>query len=251
LITRPGIAGEQLCEMLRAAGAQAWHQPLLTVLPLGDAAAFTKQLQRLESKDLIIANSQHAVQCAQRLLDQNQSTWPTAARYLAVGPATAQAWSHFGVRNVALPTSFNSEGLLEHAWCKQKQGRVLILKGEGGRDLLESKLKARGRDVNCVSLYRRQPTNIPATERISQWQTLKINAIVVTSTELFDTLWQVLSASPGLRDTCLFLVASERIAQHAREAGARQVWLAQGANNSALFNALIHCYQDTVNLEAE
>lgn len=251
LITRPGTPGEQLCAQLHQAGADAWHLPLMEIVAVGDLNSLMSQLRQLQHGDLVIATSRHAVKNADRLLRQADIGWPTDLHYLAVGPSTAEAWRKCGLDQVALPATYNSEGVLQHQWCQQQPGRVLILKGEGGRPLLEHKLSAQGWQVNRAILYRRQIRPQPHRDFLSQWHSRKINAIVVTSTELFDGLWQTLSATPELLEQTPIVVASERIAQHARNKGAHHIWIAQGADNLALLRALTNCYQDNPNLEAE
>lgn len=242
LITRPGQRGTELAELLRARGAQAWHQPLLQILACGDPEQHAQAIQQLTAGDLMIAISRHAVQQAHRCLHESGQGWPTQCRYLAVGPATAQAWRAAGVSQVELPVSYNSEGLLAHPLCQTDSParRVLILKGEAGRPLLEQQLRVRGWQLEALALYRREPVQCAPGSLLAKWQSWRINAIVITSIELLQQVHRTLSDAPELLHQCSIIVASQRIAQQAARDGFKRIQVADGAENQALLTAIAH-----------
>ena len=79
--------------------------------------------------------------------------WPAGLIAFAPGPGTAEALADAGIANVRIPaTTFDSDGLLalpELASTSQGK-RVLIFRGDGGREQLGDTLRARGAEVDYV-----------------------------------------------------------------------------------------------------
>ena len=82
LVTRPGLEGQALCQQLVDDGITAIHHPLIRIVDNSPSEPLSDLLQ---SSDIIIAVSQHAVTSAQRILAQSNQSWPSSALYLGVG----------------------------------------------------------------------------------------------------------------------------------------------------------------------
>ncbi|WP_412841263.1 uroporphyrinogen-III synthase, partial [Aeromonas dhakensis] len=114
------------------------------------------ELQRLPEllpqADIVIAVSMHAVNFTHHFLLQTGQTWPNID-YFAVGQASADAFSAVGI-TAACPEDPRSEGLLALPGLQQVNGkRVLILRGNGGRDLIARTLASRGALVHYCAAY--------------------------------------------------------------------------------------------------
>ncbi|POF55949.1 uroporphyrinogen-III synthase, partial [Vibrio vulnificus] len=86
LVTRPAEQGQALCQLLQQAGVPALQQPLIDIVANSSLNTLANDLKQ---SDVIIAVSQHAVQCAEHILKAQQQNWPQNALYLAVGQKTA------------------------------------------------------------------------------------------------------------------------------------------------------------------
>jgi uroporphyrinogen-III synthase len=154
-----------------------------------------------------------------------------------VGQSSAKALRESGISNVIAPTEhFDSEGLLALPELQNVAGwRVMIFRGDGGRELLGDTLKARGATVEYATCYQRSKPQQDAGALLSAVP----DAITVTSSEALGYLWQMLDSKSQqvIRDILLF-VPHARIAGLAREQGWLQVQLT-ACGDDGLLSALI------------
>src|SRR3970040_562339 len=82
----------------------------------------------------------------------------------AIGRGSVKELARFGVTDAMAPLRrFDSEALLELPQLQQMQGkRVVIFRGEGGRELLGDTLAARGARVEYAECYHRGPATLDA-----------------------------------------------------------------------------------------
>jgi uroporphyrinogen-III synthase len=163
-------------------------------------------------------------------------------RWFSVGAATAQILGDHGL-DVSFPAEGDdSEALLELSRLReaiaQPDPRVLILRGEGGRELLAERLRELGASVEYLELYRRAMPVYPPTVLPERIQAERLNGLVVSSGQGFEHLHQLAGdAWPQLARLPLF-VPSPRVAELARTAGAVTVVDCRGASAAALLTAL-------------
>jgi len=115
----------------------------------------------------------------------------------------------------------DSEALLGMPFFQHVNGRhVVIFRGEQGRKLLGDTLIGRGANVEYVACYRRSKPVADIAPLLADWCNHKIQAVIITSSEGLDNLFDMLDETGQqlLRVTPLF-TAHERIAQKARELG--------------------------------
>lgn len=213
LVTRPAAQAENLCRMIEAAGGTAVRLPLVAIERTAHPAEAQRRLAAGHA--LWIFTSANAVRQALPLLPGD---WPK--RVAALGAATADALAAAGAANAIVPLSgSSSEALLAHAELADVRGqRILLVTGEGGRDLIERELAARGAAVERAETYRRvrlpyPPDAVAAALRRS-------DVIVATSAGLFEHLVQLAPAAVQARLKRLPLVApSARVVDTARNLG--------------------------------
>ncbi len=145
LVTRPVEQAESLCRLIEEGGGQAIRFPLLEIVPAAGDGAGACRLRRLENLDWLIFVSVNAVRCAFELLGP-QWLKGSAPKIAAVGQATARELVARGVAVDLKPKQqFNSESLLAlPEWADVGGQRFLIIRGEGGRELLADALRQRG-----------------------------------------------------------------------------------------------------------
>ena len=241
LVTRPSPAGEQLVSRLRALGQVAWSFPLIAFSPGRALPELADQMRLLQEGDLLFALSQHAVEFAHAQLQQHAVSWPHAPRYFAIGRTTALALHTASGIDVRYPLDREiSEVLLQLPELQTIAGkRALILRGNGGRELLGETLRERGADVTFVECYQRCAKHYDGAEEAMRWHARGINTLVVTSGEMLQQLWSLIPL--WYRENwllrCRLLVVSERLANHARELGWQDIRIADNADNDALLRA--------------
>lgn len=241
LVTRPAAFGEQLTRQLCAAGIDAWHFPLIDFLPGNDLNKLPVFLNRLHCQDSLFVLSQQAVDQAQAQLQRVHQRWPHVQAF-APGRTTAQALQQVSGLTVDYPTGREaSELLLQLPATQQMAGRqVLILRGNGGRELLPATLAARGAQVTVCECYRRQRRIYCGDEQSRHWQQLAIDTLVVTSGEILQQLYALVPVQQHRwLLQCRLVVISERLAKLAHRSGWQQITIADNAGNDALLSTLL------------
>ncbi len=238
LVARPGLSGELLCQSIKNSGGVALHFPFVEIKT---NTQNTTLLNSLRKPDVIIAVSQYAVSSAQELLSKEKKSWPKGCVYLGVGQKTAQELSKTIQQNVHYPKISDSEHLLQLAELQQVKGKsIIILRGNGGRELIEQTLTSRGANVTYEEVYVRTKLPISFQSDIKQWQDSHIDTLIVTSGEQLEHLFSCVALAH--ETLWLFkqtlIVPSERILQQAKDYGFLHVTNAKGASNTQLLAAL-------------
>lgn len=242
LVTRPAPAAEELVGRLRTIGRVAWAMPLIEFTPGTGLDDLPERLASLQDDDLVFLLSQHAIHYAQPALARVGMSWPSSLHYYAIGRTTALALHTVSGLDVVWPHEREtSEILIQLPALQQVAGkRALILRGNGGRELLAETLQQRGADVQFVECYQRCAKIYQGAVEGRRWRDRQVDTLVVTSGEM---LQQLYSLFPEIdREEwllhCRLIVVSERLATRAAELGWRDIRVAEGADNDALLRAL-------------
>lgn len=229
LVTRPQHQAQSLRDALLACGAKPVLFPTIEIRP---AANIPAQLAALAQYDDLIFVSVNAVAI---LL---QHARPHAhQRLIAIGAATKAALAEHQLPVSICPEQADSEALLEDASLAQMQGRrVLIVRGQDGRDLLATTLRQRGATVEYAHLYTRLCPQTDCSTLLQRWSE-QVDVITVTSNAILDNLLQLCGASKPLLATPI-LVISARGAEQAAKRGFTRILQAQGASTDAIIDCL-------------
>ena len=118
------------------------------------------------------------------------------------------------------------------------QPRVLIMRGEGGRELIAERLRGQGVTVDYLQLYRRSLPTYSSALLLELLTTQRLNGLLISSGAGLTHLLQLAGADwPRVAQLALF-VPSARVAEQARAAGAEHVVECRGASAAALLAAL-------------
>ncbi|MGE0079755.1 MAG: uroporphyrinogen-III C-methyltransferase [Thiohalomonadaceae bacterium] len=182
LVTRPAHQADTLSRLIADAGGTPVHWPTLEIAPPQDPAA-ADALDRITGFDLVVFVSANAVTQGLARLGK---PLPADLQIAVVGDGTARALEEQTGRAPTLKPrdSFDSEGLLALPELQDMSGRrVLIVRGEGGRELLAQTLRERGAEVEYAAVYRRA---IPAAPPAEAWTALaegRVHAVTSNSSE--------------------------------------------------------------------
>lgn len=232
VITRPAHQAQALADLVRAAGGHPIVFPVLEILDAEDLRPLNALIDRLDEFDLAIFISPNAVKKALNLIGARRAL-PARLRIAAIGRGSVKALGQFGVTDVIAPVArFDSEALLDLPALADVAGkRVVIFRGEGGRELLGDTLVRRGARLEYAECYRRGKPNVDAAPLMKAWARSELHAIVVTSSEGLRNLFDVVGklGQAWLRKTPL-VVPHPRIAETARELGLANVVLTEAGD---------------------
>lgn len=245
LVTRPAQQAQGLCALIEHAGGRATALPVIEISAPGNPRALAELLAHLERFDIAIFVSGNAVHRA--CAELGERAWPPALRLAAVGRGSAAALAEHGLHaDVHPPREYSSEGLLALDALQRVAGRrVIVFRGEGGRELLAESLRARGAEVEYAEVYRRV---LPAASRAGLQRIAtedNIDTIVVTSNEGLHNLYVL--AGEDRRGWLLgrqLIVISERTARLAGELGFHHpACVAPEASDEGLLAAILRWWR--------
>lgn len=237
VITRPARQAAGLARELAALGGKPLVFPAIVILPPADAGPLREVQRHLADYDIAVFVSANAVEYG----IGDPAAWPAHPLVLAPGPGTAAALAAVGVANARIPaTTLDSEGLLALPELERVAGkRVVIFRGETGRELLKSALEARGASVTQVECYRRARPEGGVSGLIEAWREKRIDAVTLTSSEGLDNLWAILGAEGrGYLAATPAFVPHPRIAERAKALGLRETVVTEAADAGLIASLL-------------
>ncbi len=237
LVTRPVGQAKALCDALAARGFTAFAQPLLELQPLSSLSREAQaSIDNLDDYRHIIFISGNAVHFG---LPKIQARWPqlpAAVQVYAIGERTAAMLRNCGVEALCASPAMTSEALLSLPQLQAVAGeKILIVKGEGGRQRLREDLSRRGGAVAELACYRRLCPTLAPGELADKLSTWAIEHIVISSGEGLCNLLTLLSPAETINlCTVPVIVPSRRVARMAEEAGFSTVYTAENATDAAM-----------------
>ena len=230
IVTRPSGQARQLIELLthaidnsgvaKRSLPEIVSLPLLTIVPKADAVLADHIASVLKDADLAIFVSPNAIESVMRLLERDWQAFSKKVIPIGVmGGSSRLALQNHGIGNEEKPTpiiipqhntQWDSEGLwheLQAQGWDWKNKKVVIFKGEGGREWLADTLKEAGASVVAISCYTRIPLDIdnPAWQAIhdmdfskSLWILTSSEAVRYLGSVIKDQFTRDLSAASAL-----------------------------------------------------
>lgn len=241
LVTRPRDQAENLARLIEARGGEAIRFPVIEIAEPQDTQALLAVIGRLKDFALAIFISPNAVNRAMNLI-LARGGLPPALRVACVGRGSARELKHFGIEDVIVPQGrFDSEALLELPELQQVAGkRIVIFRGEGGRELLGDTLKARGAEIEYAECYRRVRPNTDTTPLLRRWARGEIDIVSVTSVDGLHNLFDMVGkAGQHWLIRTPIIVVSERMLEVCRELGFKtEPRVAATASDEAILEAI-------------
>lgn len=236
VVTRPAEQASHLCTELVDRGAVPVRFPVLAISSVEDVTPLLDMAIALERYQLVVFVSPNAVDHALSVMLRHRK-WPSGVPAAGMGRSSEAALARYGVNDVIAPQArFDSESLLALPRLQEVKGwRILICRGDGGRELLGESLRERGAQVDYVTCYRRSRPDLDAAPLLQLWQSAKLDAVTLTSSEGVRHFASMIGHLGGAywKNTPTF-VSHERIAQAAKEYGLRKLVLTEPADAGLL-----------------
>ncbi len=243
LVTRPEPKAGELAASLQKAGARVLIYPAIEIQRL-NPPALRATLATAGEADWLIFVSPNAAEhglAALRAAKHVPARWPRVA---AVGESTARILAERGVPDTLTPREgTDSEALLAEPPLQAVAGkRIIIFRGQGGRELLADTLRERGATVDYAECYRREPPSadpVPIQRALARGEA---DVAVITSVNGLENLLESLGAD-ALRALPVVTV-SARVADALRREGFRhQAVVAPSPSTQGLTRGVIGWHQ--------
>lgn len=220
LVTRPTQQTGGLCDIIQRQGGNAIDFPVIEIRDIEPDVQLQETLAQLNEFDIAIFISANAVTYALDKLPASHE-WPQTVSIATIGRATAAALEAAGYSVSVKPEGqFTSEGLLATAAMQDVQGkRIIIFRGEGGRQALADNLQSRGAKTLYANVYQRVLPEYDAGAFAACWQQ-NVDVMVTTSSEGIKNLVE-LAQNDNIQQVFQvpLVVMSERSAEFARKNG--------------------------------
>jgi uroporphyrinogen-III synthase len=257
LVTRPEHQAQKFIQLLQSLGADTIAFPSIEIHPIVSSPALEEAAKLFDEAYLVIFISANAVENGVKWLDNSLKSLKNT-KIAAIGESTKKALQQHGLKVDFTPErAFNSTALLElEAFsCARISGRrILIIKGEGGRKLLQDTLVSRGAIIHLANVYQRRVPDADIQPLLELWSKKHIQWITVTSNAALKNLYYMViergiiepdiiepelaqQAQTWLCQTQL-LVPSQRCQQLAQQLGFTQILRAQSATDAAMLEAI-------------
>lgn len=155
--TRPQDAATKLTQGLRAAGVCVYELPLLDIEPLKLDEAAQQRLKNIADRKLVVCVSPRAARFTLAYAQKAGVDVSSQKNWVSVGQTTAQVLAQAGIAS-SVPHEQSNEGMLAMRQMQTLNANdsVLMLRGVGGRRLLDDALKAKDVQVDELALYARK-----------------------------------------------------------------------------------------------
>jgi uroporphyrinogen-III synthase len=231
LVTRPATQADRLVAMLVEQGAEPVLFPLIEIKPVAPGRWPIIDWRKV---DWLIFVSRNAVQhfCAGL-----SKKLPSRLPCVAVGNGTAQAMREQDLTVSLQPEISNgSEGLLTLPQMQQlKDQRVVIVRGQGGRELLADTLQARGASIRYIEVYSRQLPKVSSEDKAAA---LQADILLATSVQSVANLLRLFAEHKRQIFSRPLIVLSERIKQYALAQGFSDIVVTDNASDEAIMQRL-------------
>ena len=242
LVTRPQGQGESLAAALELQGFHPVLQPLIDIEVFPEPSPRQRScLLGLDRYQHVIFVSANAIRCGMDWIADYWPQLPVDIHWYTVGKASASLLQDYGVAVLQPDGEMSSEALLRLPELRAPAGqRILLVKGEGGRALIQERLEQRGATVDTLCCYRRRCPPLARGELAQLLRSRTFAALLISSGEgldnlvslLGDELWDTVQNVP-------LIVPGERVAEIARQQGFGPVVVAENATDGAMLEALL------------
>lgn len=185
VVTRGREQAGELMALLEEHGARVLHLPAVEIGPPDSWEACDAAIDKLADYHWIVFTSTNGVRYFLDRLQQRGGTLhrASAPRLAAVGERTAAALQECGVDVDLVPDEFRAEGLLRALAEYNLQGkRVLVPRGDKGREVLLEGLAGAGAEVDAVQVYRnRRPHRGAVAAELERLNGAAVDVLTFTS----------------------------------------------------------------------
>lgn len=242
VVTRPQAQAGSLCEAIAAAGGEAVCIPVMRIEAVPVSAEFEALIADLDRFHLAFFVSPNAAEHGLAAVRARRA-WPGTLAVATVGKGSERALQALGFDHVIAPTQgFDSEAVLalpEFSAAAVAGQRIIIFRGNGGRDLLGDTLTQRGAAVSYAACYARRVPPEGADRLLAEAG--RTDALILTSSEGVSNLTDMLGAQMSRLAHIPVFAPHPRICARATAAGFATV-VETAPGDAGVVHALVNTF---------
>ncbi|HAU1151648.1 TPA: uroporphyrinogen-III synthase [Legionella pneumophila] len=223
LNTRPREQAQVLNKKIVESGGIPIDCPTMDIV--ASETNWINKLPDLTSVNQAIFVSPNAVRYFMMELSSKRINWPNSIRVTAIGKGTSRMLNEFNIQVSDIPELPDSEHLLTLNSLQQIRNQtILLVKGEGGRQLIEEYLMLKGARLCILSVYKRVVPTIDQEFLNSLWRDDLVDIILLTSEQSIHNLFKMFSIEGQMwlqNKPCV--VISDRLAKVASLLGIKKI----------------------------
>ncbi len=240
LNTRPAHQSRSLTESLQQQGFRVVEFPTIEISESSNADQLADLSSSLAEYDIALFVSRNAVDYAFRYF--SAADLPAQLQMGVIGKGSWQALREQGVESKIIPaTSYDSEGLLAAQNLQQVNNKkIIIFRGQAGRNLLGDTLRERGARVDYCEVYTRGIPDYPAQAFGNRIGSQFPDVAIFTSAEGLRNCFDLLQAQELQQLKRIpWLLISERMRETANNLGHNgSIIIARNASDEGILQAL-------------
>lgn len=184
LVTRPVGQAVVLVEKIEALGGRPIVCPVIKIEPQESIEPLTTAIGQLSGYAVVVFASRNGVDFFGQQLERLSARIPAGLKIAAIGSSTAelirQKW---GIQAV-MPQRSNSQGLAEYLVRTFPSGKMLLVRGDRGSDVLASELSAAKIEFDSVVAYRSTDVQRIEDEVVNLFMAGRIDWVTATSSSI-------------------------------------------------------------------
>ncbi|MBR6817024.1 MAG: uroporphyrinogen-III C-methyltransferase, partial [Acidaminococcaceae bacterium] len=201
VVTRARAQASALTEKLEMEGAKVMEVPAIRITDPDDFAPLDAAQKNLASYDWVIFTSANGVDLFfDRLLQNGKDARAFAHNKIAaIGTATADMLTAYGLTADLIPASYKAEDLVDTLLPKLHKGsKVLLARAKEARNVLPDSLRAAGADVDVVAVYQTVSDCENKEELLDALKNKAVDCITFTSSSTVTNLLKALDSEKEL-----------------------------------------------------
>ena len=243
IVTRAREQASGLVEGLKLKGARVLQCPTIRVEPLEDTSVADEAIADLSGFDWVVLTSTNGVDAFwARLREYGKDARALGnAQLAAIGPATVASLAARGLVPDYVPDASISESVAEGLLARGAgNAKVLIVRAQEGREVLEDKLREGGAQVTVAPVYRTAPDDANAPQARQMLDGGEVDWVTFTSSSTVRNFLDAVGEDVVRQARASFKVAciGPVTAQTARELGLQPDAVASAAAVESLVEAI-------------
>lgn len=151
--TRPSKRIKESVKQAEEMGFKAMGAPSMDIVP-GDDSEFSRMDDSLEPGCYVVFCSVTAVEECKTRFGDRLGEMMEGKKVVSIGPSTTAKLESAGVKAVAVPGEYSSEGIVELLKNEVSGKRVILVRSDSGSDVLDEGLSAAGAEVVDIAAYK-------------------------------------------------------------------------------------------------